>query len=425
MVKNLKLNSNKKPFPKWGIFNMVIFFGVIFIFIILYLINTTLIMDKLVDREKSNYEIYFYEDFEGYSQNSEIFDSGVEDLSRWKDQGVITAWTDISNRDEINRIDLKLIDSSGKDVTLYGVENLKFPLEDNRIKSNDAFLDYDFNCDQNLTKWEDYMLIDGRNFLFWEYKDLKNVNMSEITSWRASDGSNEVEIYDIVIHDGLCKNRNSLNGNWYSPNGLPQYGVWWTDNGNLIMRNIEQEQYPSNGDHVRILSTKDTPEDFLLKVRLKVTNLGKESFIESLNSKKNHLDNTYVRIAWDFDDEYDPGHDQTLIYNSFEYGYLGLQRVYPIERYFVQGYEPEQSDMNAKTKFTFKNNHTYEVHAKVHGKIVELEIYEDGKYYSKKVAEVNYKFEKDRPEKQYPFSIETTGNVEVIVEEIEVWKLKE
>src|SRR3989344_6070412 len=113
MYKNFKLFSNRKLFLRWDIINVILFFIVILIFVLMYLINTTLIMYKLIDREKSNYEIYLNEDFEEYSQNSEILDSKLEDLGRWNDQGVISAWTYIPNRDNVDRIDLKLTDSSG------------------------------------------------------------------------------------------------------------------------------------------------------------------------------------------------------------------------------------------------------------------------------------------------------------------------
>ena len=102
-----------------------------------------------------------------------------------------------------------------------------------------------------------------------------------------------------------------------------------------------------------------------------------------------------------------------------------MQRIFPIERYFIQGYEPNKENKDAKTRVKLKNGHTYEIQAKVQDKNVAVEVYEVGKFYSKRVTKINYVFEKERPEKEYPIAIETTGNIEIILEDVEVWKLKE
>src|SRR3989338_2503969 len=418
--------KNKKN-QSWDKMNIIIFILIILGVIFLFFRNTSLIIDNLFEKEKVNYEFYFHDSFDGYSENSEVLNNDSEDLSRWEKAGVITAWTNVEDWNNIDRIDLKLTDSSGQEFILTGIENVKSPRENNMIKSDDEFPDYYLNCQQKLNKWEDYMIVNGKNFLFWEYNDSPNINISNVVSWKAYNNDSEIEIYDVVIHDGLCKDKNSLNGSWYSPNGLPMYGVWWTEDGNLIMKNVEQEQYPSNGDHTRILSDKNTPKNFILRTRFKIVNLKDGSWLGSLfkSQKSNVNDNTYIRLAWDFDNEYDPGHDQTMVYYSFEYNYLGLQRVFPVERYFVQGYEPHQSNKEAKTRLSLKENRTYEIQLKVEDKKVEVEVYEIGRFYSKRLARINYEFENERPDKSYPISIESTGNVEMILEDIEVWKLQE
>ncbi len=380
--------------------------------------NTSYFNKSILDREADNYELFFNDNFDNYEANSEVLDSSSENLSRWQNEGVITAWTDIKDWQAIERIDLKLTDITGKSIILKGLDNIEAPRENNKIKSDDEFPDYYFNCDQALTKWEDFMLVNGRNVLFYEFDQSLDIDMSQIISWQAYNGDSEIIIYDVVIHDGLCKDKNSLGGFWNAPNGLPQYGIWWTQDGNLIMKNVEQEQYPSNGDHTRILSKKDTPNDFILRTRFTVAT-PKNNNIESSSSVNK---NTYIRIAWDFDDEYDPGHDQTFIYNTFEYGYLGLQRVYPIERYFVQGFEPLQSNLDAKKRFVFEEDQEYEIQAKIQGQSVEVEVYEVNGVTLKRVKKIVYEFDRPRLDSTYPFSIETTGNIEMILQSFEVWQ---
>lgn len=283
--------------------------------------------------------------------------------------------------------------------------------ENNLIKSNDEFVDYNFACNQNLVEWEDFMLVDGQNLLFYAYDEAPNIDMSQIVSWQVLDGRQKIDSYDVVIHDGLCQSRNSLNGQWHSPNGLPQYGVWWPQDERLVMRNVRQKQYPSNGDHARILSTHaKTPGNFLLKTKFEVGRLGDP-------------DNGYLRLAWDFEDEWDPGHDQTIIYISGEYDYFGVQRVYPIERFFEQGYEPDNKEQDSKMKYSLKANTIYEIHAQVTGQKVIGELHEVRGENTKRVARFDYTFQTPRPETGYPFSFEVTGDIEVTLDEFEVWEV--
>jgi len=366
---------------------------------------------SLFEREKNSgrYSEYFRDDFDNYDQYSEILDRSPENLSRWQSKGSITAWSDVEDWRNIKRVDLKLTDAEGNFAILKGLENIQAPREDNQIKSDDQFPDYTFNCQQKLTKWKDFMLVDGRNLLFYEYSQPLGVDMSRIIKWQAYDQDKELKVYDIVIQDGLCAKVNNLDGAWYSPNGLPQFGIWWPDDGKLTMRNVTKKQYPSNGDHSRVLSSYKTPQNFILRTRFTV---------DSIGSRRN----SYVRLGWDFDDQYDPGHDQTLIYASFEYSFLGLQRVYPIERYVSQGTEPDTGNQEAKTKLVFKAGKTYEIQAKVTGRKAQVEGYEIDGSKAKKVATVEYTFKKLRPVQSYPFSFETTGNIQVSLDEFEVWQ---
>ncbi len=365
------------------------------------------------------------ETFDTYELNSRILNTYPNDISKWETSGVITAWTLIDDYEKIKKVDLILRDSNGKEIRLNGIENLNISREVNEIKSNDEFLDYNLKLckNQSLNKWEDFMLINGKNLLFWEWNETLDLDMKNITYIKAINENEEIQIFDIVIHDGLCQDINSLNGNWYSPNGLPQYGVWWAENSKLRMVNVKQEQYPSNGDHVRIISKEMTPENFVMKVVFEVKHLHKdyrENYILKY-FKETKRDNTFVRIAWDFDNVYDPGHDQTLLFLSADYNYMGLQRVYPTERYFKQGQEPSNNE--AKTHFKLEEGKTYEVDILVENQKTKAILYEVSSLFLRKKAEVEYTFKKPRPNQSYPFSIESTGNIEIVLNSVHIKEL--
>ena len=402
-----------------------IFLGsIIFLVIAINLFyNVVLFKNTLFEETEGSFLID--ETFDNYELNSLILNLYSNNLSRWESNGVITAWTLINDYEKIKRIDLILKDSNGKEVKLNGIKNLNISREANKIKSNDEFPDYNFkSCkNQSLDKWEDFMLINGKNLLFWEWDETLDLDMKNITFIKALNENEEIRIFDMIVHDGLCQNINSLNGNWYSPNGLPQYGVWWVENSNLRMVNVEQEQYPSNGDHVRIISKEMTPKSFAMKVVFEVKHLPKDYRENPILKyfKETNRDNTFVRIAWDFDNVYDPGHDQTILFLSADYNYVGLQRVYPIERYFKQGQEPPNNE--AKTSFKLKEGKIYEVDILVENQEIKAVIYEVSYLFLRKKAEIEYTFKKPRPDKSYPFSIESTGNIEITLKSVHIKEL--
>ena len=277
-----------------------------------------------------------------------------KDLGRWQDHGVFTMWINLRDETVVDRIDLRLIDEDGKDVTLNGIQLVHLPRERNTLKTDDEFPDFFFRGRQALLKWEDYLLIPDWNYVFWEYAKPLPIDMGHIKAYEVrvicnTERSQPMLFDNLRIQDGLLRERNPLNGNWYSPNGLPMYGVFdYEGKGRVRLLNVKWDQYPSNGDHVRILSREATPENFLMRVRLKMVNLAPKNisawprWMKSWfpAKGKNSRFNTYFRLQWDFDNAYDPGHDWSGIYNSIEYEYLGFCRVYPIERYFEQGSEP-------------------------------------------------------------------------------------
>jgi hypothetical protein len=135
------------------------------------------------------------------------------------------------------------------------------------------------------------------------------------------------------------------------------------------------------------------------------------------------LHNTYVRLQWDFDNEYDPGHDWSGIYSSLEYGYLGLRRVYPIERYFVQGSEPDGNAHEGRTRFRPAAGRTYEFNVKVEGQRAQVVVYEIRGARCRRVARLDHTFRKPRQEKRYPIAVETTGNIQIELHSVEVVSL--
>jgi len=402
-----------------------VFIGIIIFLVVAISLFHDVVLFKKTLFEKAEGSFLINETFDNYELNSLILNSYSNDISRWTDNGVITAWTLIDNYEEVKRIDLVLKDSNGKEVKLNGIENLNISREANQIKLNDEFPDYTFKLckNQSLNKWEDFMLINGKNLLFWEWNETLDLDMKNIISIKALNENEEIQTFDAVVNDGLCQDINSLNGNWYSPNGLPQYGVWWVENSDLKMVNVEQEQYPSNGDHVRIISKETTPKSFVMKVVFDVKSLPKDYRDNPILKyfKETNRDNTFVRIAWDFDNVYDPGHDQTLLYLTADYNYMGLQRVYPIERYFRQGQEPPNNE--AKTSFKLKEGKTYEIDILVENQETKAIIYEVSSLFLRKKAEVEYTFKKPRPEQVYPFSIESTGNIEIALKSVHIKEL--
>jgi hypothetical protein len=121
------------------------------------------------------------------------------------------------------------------------------------------------------------------------------------------------------------------------PHGRPQYGVFEVDSvngdGTARLVNVRQTQYLSNGDHVRMISKALSPENFILRARFTV---------EDLAAEEDTTVNTWIRLAYDFDPTWDPGHDWFGFYASFEWKRIGLLTVRPVERFYLQDQEPKQ-----------------------------------------------------------------------------------
>lgn len=367
---------------------------------------------------------FMTENFDTYDDYSQVLNSGINDLSSYRNKGLIIGWIDVENWRDINRVDLELCDDT-KCYTIKGVENnLKLEREDNSIFGNEDFVDYSFNCpNQENSVWRDYMITNGINLVFWEYNEALPIDMSRLT-YKTSYPAE-----DLVIMDGFCKDTNPTNANWISPHGLIQYGFHYVEAGTAYLRNVRQTQMVSNGDHTRILSKEPTPKDFILRIKFTTRNIPEQPFHITdiypqlkkwMGDPKNKRVNNYIRVGWDFEDSWDAGHDQTLLYASLQYNYFGMQRVYPIQRQIKQGYE----NANNKGRLKLKNNRDYEINIKVIGQTARAIIYEVKGLYYKKLATVEYEFKTPRPEQNYPISIEATGDVQIEIDYIEIREIK-
>lgn len=343
-------------------------------------------------------EQYLIDDFSTYGDTQRIDLAGANDFAAYASRGMIVAWVDVKDYSQINSIDLELRDSSSG-YTIPGIDNKpQVARSQNGIWTNDEFVDYSFKSAPSAV-WQDWMLANGENLVFWEWNELLPINMNQVFV------RTNYPIRDAFILKEFSESGTPTQANWIAPHGLIQYGFHYIEDGCLFMKNVRQTQMVTNGDHARIISnTKGTPRNFIMRVQFTATNI-----------PETPEKNDYIRFAWDFEDEWDAGHDQTLIYMSGEYEYFGMQRVYPIIRQKEQGYEN-----SPKKSFKLKNNAIYELDFRVRGQNASATIYEQkfGLLWEK--ANVEYTFKTPRPQESYPFSIEATGNPKLKVDFIEI-----
>jgi hypothetical protein len=354
------------------------------------------------DLNKYPAQPYLIDSFDTYENTQRVNFNAPNDFSAYGAKGMIIGWADVEDYTHIKSIDLELSDASSSYI-IKGIDNKpELPRTNNGIWTDDEFVDYTFSSNQTNNVWRDWMLANGENMVFWEWDSPLPLDMKEVKV------KTSYPVRDAFIIKGFSREETPTGGNWIAPHGLLQYGFHYVEDGSLYMKNVRQTQMVTNGDHVRIISnTANTPPDFIMRVRFTPTRV-----------QKSPTPNDYVRIAWDFEDQWDPGHDQTLVYLTDQYKYFGMQRVYPIVRQKEQGYEN-----SPKASFKMKNNRVYEIDVRVQGQTATATIYERRWGMMWKKAYVEYTFETPRPAESYPFSIEATGNPNLKVDYIEVYKI--
>jgi len=392
-----------------GFFTILFFLFFILAIALHFIVDITLIDLRFTtqfqqDLHQYTTEEYLVENFEKYGDTQILDLDGKNDFSIFQQKGMIIGWVDIEDYRLINSIDLELCDSTSC-FQIKGPDN-KPDLSRlaNGLWTDDDFVDYSFSCNQSNSVWRDWMLVNGENLVFWEWDNYLPIGTKEVTI------KTSYPMRDAFIVRGFCEDETPTNANWIAPNGLIQYGFHYIKDGSLFMKNVRQSQMVTNGDHTRIISnTKGTPRNFIMRVEFTPINVQDEP-----------THNDYIRIAWDFENEWDPGHDQTLVYITSEYEYFGMQRVYPIVRQKEQGYEN-----SPKQHFKLKNNGKYEIYVKVYGQKAEAILYERkfGLIWEK--ASVKYSFTAPRPNESYPFSFEATGNPNLRIDAIDVREIME
>ncbi len=349
------------------------------------------------------------------------------DLSNWSERGVISFWLNLSNRTDVSQAELTLFDKKGNQIVLAPLENkiADFP---NNFNKDDIYPDIKLPDEISSGEWTDFWFEKGWNYSFFQIQhavnnsnefDFKYVDRIEVSLHKSINESPEIFIDNLQIQTGIQKENNSLKANWYPPLGLPQYGIYSRDSSQkngLYLLNVRNSQYPSNGDHGRILSQYSTPMNFALRTRFKVHNLDAEN-------KKN----TFIRFFYDFDPEYDPGHDWFGVNISLEYNKFSLLTVIPIERFSRQEQEPEnaQSDTDwQKTITELENNQIYEFQLFAVGQFAKAFLYkvEDEKFIP--LSSLKYTFDRDRlTERKYPLGMEVTGNTQAQILNFEVTEI--
>ncbi|MBN1171936.1 MAG: hypothetical protein JXA67_07160, partial [Micromonosporaceae bacterium] len=362
------------------------------------------------------------------------------DLSRWT-AGYLTAWLRVTGRKGIGEISIVLGDDAGRTRQIAPLPNLQSDYP-NHPRDNDPFPDLTYPETTHAAEWTDFQVVPGWNYLPWRLDTgstaspdfaASRVSWYEITI--ATTGalkSQTVLLDNLRIQDGLQKAANPLAGNWHAPLGMPQYGVLDIDRTGsgltgsgqtgagqtgdwvLNLRNVRQRQYPSNGDHGRILSKWGTPVNFAFRTRLTLNRLGSDT------------NNTWLRVFYDFEPDYDPGHDWFGGYCSLDYDIAGVLTVIPLERFSSQGQEPEQTkDYSQYRKpFEAQEHAVYEYDLTVRGQRIDVTIYEVRKDKLYQRIHLEHTFDRQRrTDRRYPFGLEITGNVTATVSSMELVQL--
>lgn len=350
------------------------------------------------------------------------------DLGKWENQGIFSLWLHVPDQDIFNSASMRFIDGNGNIRKFNAIENPQLGIP-NFFDRDDAYPDLPFkNQESSADEWTDYQIVEGWNFLFWRneqafYTDKGPFNARDIRHFEVSitvnpgEGNGDIYVDDLRLITGLQKDDNVLAPNWYPPHGRPQYGVFELDSdiengGSIKLINIRQSQYPSNGDRARMIAKGLTPENFIIRVRFKTEDIGTSG----------DLTNTWFRLTYDFDTEWDPGHDWFGFYSSLEWQKAGLITVIPVQRFYLQDQEPKNENIDVSSvPFKMRDEATYEVQLEVRGQNATAWVYTVGDECLKLKEKVSYEFQRQRhADKRYPIAIEATGDMKIRVYEVEI-----
>ena len=381
------------------------------------------------------------------------------DLGRWNESGYITMWFKTTYSDSIDTIGITLEDSQGNKRHYSTLENIHSDAP-NTFGNDPEYPDLVYpEGDPARDMWVDYTLGQGWNYLLWRadmYQDEGSIHLSSVNKIYITIDTNDdgheigtIILDDLRIQDGLQKSSNPTGGVWYPPHGRPQYGVYDIDKSNtgsgyeLRLLNVKNTQYPSNGDHARMISSASVPVDFVMRVKFTMTQLGNAdksltipspfpawtpSEVREIPISEGLRNNTYFRVTYDFEPSWDPGHEWFGAYLSLQYNRFGLASVWPIERNVLQDQEPTAGSRTATTEFIPQNDVQYEMHLLAKGQFVSSTIYEvKGDDCLARKAGMSYTFDHPRhgSDKRYPIAIESTGNMRTIIHEVEIASLDE
>ncbi|MBI3638926.1 MAG: hypothetical protein HY223_01270 [Thaumarchaeota archaeon] len=380
----------------------------------------------------------------------------AQNLTRWSNSGYITMWLKVDDARDIDAVNLSLEDNLGNMRQYHPVLN-PHPSSNNTFGNDLGYSDISFQYgDPKTEQWTDFLLAPGWNLLFWrtdDFKDIGDVNISKIQKiyleidFNANITKQKLIFDDLRIQDGLQKTSNPTHGMWYPPHGRPQYGVYDIDkipnsqnDYELRLLNVRNTQYITNGDHARMISEAPVPMDFAAKIKFTLIQLGAASEQKKISfpfskyiptswleqNQINERNNTYFRVTYDFEPDWDPGHDWFGAYISLEYNKFGLNAVWPITRSILQDQEPKKGDATTTNDFAPLNNVEYEMDLVVQGQQTSATIYEVNGDCLTPQASVGYVFHHTRhgTDLRYPIAIESTGNMRSIIHEVEIVSLE-
>jgi len=368
-------------------------------------------------------------------------------------------WIKVPDPRGIDSIRIAVKDDSGNTRSYVPLENVHSS-NPNTFSNDPDYPDLVYpEGDPARDMWVDFVPGPGWNYLLWRtdqyqddgYKvDMSRINEIDIIlDLNESVTGQNIIFDDLRIQDGLQKSSNPTGGMWYPPHGRPQYGVYDIDrsrdgvNYELRLLNVRNTQYPSNGDHARMITSAPVPIDFTMRVKFTLTQLGHEDDSLTIPSPfpawtpaewreipiyEGLRNNTYFRVTYDFEPSWDPGHDWFGAYVSLQYNRFGLVSVWPIERNVLQDQEPKAGAGTASTEFVPHSDVQYEMHLLAKGQFLSATIYEvKGDGCLERKAGMSYTFDHPRygSDKRYPLAIESTGNMRTIIHEVEMVSLDE